>query len=121
MGIIIAEVELKGLVNTGGAKGDKVLHFLYQGQGFLVPFLRKKVARRKCLKLILKSNRCFARQFFSFSLLYFTYLSDILFVYPRATRKRYRLSNSGTLFYLTFVSRYLSSSISKYSLILKVS
>lgn len=26
-----------------GVKGDEVLHFLHQGQDFLVPFLRKKL------------------------------------------------------------------------------
>lgn len=87
-----------------GVKGDEVLHFLHQGQDFLVPFLRKNVAR--CLILILKSNCCFNEHFFFlFFFLYFLYLHRVqCYLYTRGgNNRRYRLFNSSTLFYLPFI------------------
>lgn len=69
-----------------GVKGDEVLHFLHQGQDFLVPFLRKNVAR--CLILILKSNCCFNEHFFSFFLFVFFIFASRAMLFVHTWRKQ---------------------------------
>lgn len=69
-----------------GVKGDEVLHFLHQGQDFLVPFLRKNVAR--CLILILKSNCCFNEHFFfffSFCIFYICIACNVIYTHVEET------------------------------------